>query len=78
MAIQTTSKLSEYTDKYFKLYEHFSVSTDAVCSSSSSWGPEIVRDYTEEDQCEYCGNMSKLRDARGNCPSCGANRKEPK
>lgn len=37
----------------------------------------LATNYVEEerDQCDYCGNLSELRDSYGNCPSCGAPRK---
>ena len=39
---------------------------------------EFVRSlFSSLDKCEWCGNMSHLRDVRGNCPSCGGTRPPP-
>lgn len=75
--IDTTVTKEDYLRLYYRpyvLYEHFT----GVCATDANWRPEVYRDYVEEeDVCEFCGNRSKLRDVRGNCVACGANRKEP-
>lgn len=39
---------------------------------------EFIRSlFSSLDKCDWCGNMSNLRDARGNCPSCGGSRPPP-
>ncbi len=39
---------------------------------------EFIRSlFLSLDKCGWCGNMSRLRDKRGNCPSCGGTRPPP-
>lgn len=54
--------------------------TDCPIVVDYDQGPvfKVYTNVDEEDPCEFCGNLSRMRDARGNCPACGGPRKEPK
>ena len=79
----TWNDLAKMTGQYTNIW--MSDTTTYTCATEADF--TIVRDYGavsprwktyEDDVCDYCGNASSLRDSRGNCPSCGANRKDPR